>query len=104
MSASGLAEERERRTRLGAACDRPSRGKVGGQPVDGEDEALRHVDGSGAAIEVERDIVNERGAGRDDHRADRKSGEHLHQGEAIASGHIASSHIASSHIASSHGR
>ena len=73
LSASRLAEERERRARLAAACDRPSRGEVGGQPIDGENEALRYVDGFGAAIEIERDIVNERGAGRDDHCGDRKA-------------------------------
>src|SRR5262249_51962102 len=51
LGAPGLGGERDRRAGFGAARDLPGRAKVGGQPIGREDEALRDIDGSGAAIE-----------------------------------------------------
>jgi len=60
LSASRLADGTRAQGPLGAACDRAGRGKIGRQPIDGEDEALRDVDQFWCAIEVEHDIMDER--------------------------------------------
>ena len=57
------------------------------QPIDREDETFRDIDGSAAAIEVKRHVVDERGGRDHDHRADRERGKHLHQREAIPGSH-----------------
>jgi hypothetical protein len=61
------------------------RTEISGEPLDSKHETLRISHASCAAVEEQRDVVDQSGTGDDDHGCDRKRCKGLHQGEAFAS-------------------